>query len=63
MKVDYDFALIELNADEANQYKTDDTFRAKVWTKAEIVHDETDRTVEIRHADTGALIDNYPASE
>ena len=60
MKLDYDFSMIELTAQEVREFADSIQLRARVFGKARMMYDETDRVVEIRNADTGELIDRYP---
>ena len=47
MKIDHDFALIELDEAESAQYASDEEFKQRVKQKANRLSDATSRTVEI----------------
>ena len=52
MKTDYTFALIELDAQEAQQFANDTAYHDIVVRHAERLSDEVQRTVEICGHDT-----------
>lgn len=55
MKIDYEYAIIDLSAQEAEAYEKDPSFKRDVTRAAEELSDQVQRTVEVYSPDGNKL--------